>query len=286
MKEQYLYILPPIPDKRFPIYVEKQTHVNKEELFRPHWHEHLELIFMLSGELMLTCNAQKIHGKTNDLLILNPNDLHHLHSITAKVEYYCIIFDLKMIKSLTTDLGDLDFLLPLSENKIIFDTQSKSTQDINRCLVRLVREYNGDNLAKPLIVKSLLMEMVSLLFTQCKYTKQEQEKRNSSIKLIQNILLYLNKNYNKSVDISVLAKNFNISYHHLCHLFKDYTNMSIIKYLSEIRIEKSLRYLEETSKSITEISALVGYEDSNYFSRVFKKIMHKTPREYVKDLNL
>lgn len=56
-------------------------------------------------------------------------------------------------------------------------------------------------------------------------------------------------------------------------------------YLNKFRVEKAARYLKESDYTITEIALKVGFEDSNYFSKIFKKYMGKTPREYKQTTN-
>ncbi|MBN2618411.1 MAG: AraC family transcriptional regulator [Spirochaetales bacterium] len=288
MQELNLYVSPPIPDKRFPFYLEKQRYHNKKEIFRPHWHEHFELIFMLDGELLLNCNAQSFVGKLGDLFIINPNDLHHLQSLSPIVEYYCIVFDLNIIKSSLIDIFDNDFIQPLIDNSLFFKQNFIYNSYLLDLVNKLSIENESNDVGRTLAIKSYLMLILSNLFRNADYTILKNNnfvKRKSNLRMIQGILVYLNKNFNLDIDLKQLAVKFNISYHHLCHVFKEYTNQSIIKYVTLLRIEKSIFYLENTTYTITEVASLVGYEDSNYFSRMFKKIMTISPSEYINSLS-
>jgi len=285
MNEKYTYIFPPIPDKNFPIYIEKQCYTGQKEIFRSHWHEHFELIFMISGKLNLNCNANSIDAKTGDLLIINPNDLHNLYSLSQKVEYYCIIFDINLIQSISNDSTDINYLRPLIENRLIFNNFSKYNNSMYNCARDIFSEYEGSSSVKHFIIKAKIMELMGLVFSNCDYSNINSNIKNnkrSNQKLMQNILLHLNKNYKEQITLEGLAEEFNISYHHICHIFKDFTNKSVMAYVTEQRIEKSLHLLETTTLPISEIAALVGYQDSNYYSRVFKKTMNMSPREYIK----
>ena len=66
-------------------------------------------------------------------------------------------------------------------------------------------------------------------------------------------------------------------------MFKRETNQSAIAYLTNLRVQKAVWYLENTEESVVDISQKVGYEDSQYFFRVFKKIMGMTPLMYRKE---
>lgn len=58
--------------------------------------------------------------------------------------------------------------------------------------------------------------------------------------------------------------------------------MTILQYLENIRIGKAREYLKMTEYSVSEIAALVGYNDANYFTRAFRKVCDMSPREFRK----
>lgn len=69
---------------------------------------------------------------------------------------------------------------------------------------------------------------------------------------------------------------------HLSRKFKQDTGVSIKYYYQSIRIERAKYFLKTEGLSIEEISWLAGYEDSSYFTRVFKNLMNMTPSEHKK----
>ena len=61
-------------------------------------------------------------------------------------------------------------------------------------------------------------------------------------------------------------------------------NVALFSFLQEYRVRKSLSYLTDTDTSISEIAGLVGIPDSNYFSKVFSRVMGCSPRDYRKKM--
>ena len=59
-------------------------------------------------------------------------------------------------------------------------------------------------------------------------------------------------------------------------------NVSLFTFLQEYRIERSLEYLMDTANPISDVAARVGFEDSNYYSKVFTRLKGVSPREYRK----
>ena len=82
-----------------------------------------------------------------------------------------------------------------------------------------------------------------------------------------------------------IAATLNVNPSHLSRKFKSETNMNMMDYINQKRIEEAKLYLERDNISITEIAFLVGFNDLNYFSRVFKKFTSQTPSQYIKSKN-
>lgn len=99
---------------------------------------------------------------------------------------------------------------------------------------------------------------------------------------IRRLLDYIDKNYDKDLNLSELGSHFHYNPSYLSNFFSENNKMGFNEYLNQVRIEKSIQLLKEGSKSIAEISALVGYSDHSYFSRVFKNMVGKSPSVYRK----
>lgn len=97
---------------------------------------------------------------------------------------------------------------------------------------------------------------------------------------ITRLLSYIHEHYNENITLSWAADFVNLSENHLSSLFKKETNKTFIKYLEEYRIEKAAELLRETKLPSYEIALRVGYDNTNYFGRVFKKVTGYGPRKY------
>ena len=99
--------------------------------------------------------------------------------------------------------------------------------------------------------------------------------------LIEKAKKYIQKNYAMSdLTIDMVASEVNLSPNYFSSLFNQETGVTLIEYLTNIRMDKAKDYLRCSNKKITEIGYLVGYLDSHYFSYIFKKTQNSTPSEY------
>lgn len=94
------------------------------------------------------------------------------------------------------------------------------------------------------------------------------------------ILQYIQKHYVEDISMQDAAEAMNYSNAYFCKLFKQGFNMSFTTYLTEYRIEKAKGLLVDITVNIKDISDRVGYKDSNYFAKVFKRVVGVTPSEY------
>ncbi|WP_432402451.1 response regulator [Wukongibacter sp. M2B1] len=130
--------------------------------------------------------------------------------------------------------------------------------------------YRSLNLLKNEIRKDLILAINSINNTR--------EKEMDSIIIAAKE--YIMKNYSKELSLEEVAHDIAVSPYYFSKLFKKKTGENFIDYLTKIRIKSAQELLRETSKSVKIIAHSVGYNDPNYFSRVFKKITGMSPREF------
>lgn len=142
---------------------------------------------------------------------------------------------------------------------------------IQNLLLQLIAEYN-----QPKTVSSAKGILLYILYTLGKQVNNS----NVSNDYLQNAITYITANYNTEIHIKDLADSCNLSLSHFMYLFKEETGMTPLAYQQTLRIKDTMSALISSKVSITEIAAQVGYQDPLYFSRVFKKIVGMSPREY------
>ena len=91
---------------------------------------------------------------------------------------------------------------------------------------------------------------------------------------------YILHNTASRITVSELSNFCNCSESYLSRIFKRRTGVNINIYVNKVRVEQAKRALTTTDDSIAEIASCVGFNDPNYFSRVFTRIMSISPTEY------
>ncbi len=137
---------------------------------------------------------------------------------------------------------------------------------INGCLQAINHSLsNQKNILNPLI-SALLHLMVEEI-------KNQMDSHSKSFTLFQAIRYYLNENYYSKLSRESVANNFKMHPNHLSRIFKEFSDTTFSKCLNELRLEKSIGLLKDNNEvySIKEISEQCGFDNSNYFCKVFKK---------------
>lgn len=99
--------------------------------------------------------------------------------------------------------------------------------------------------------------------------KQKKENKNEERKM--KIIEYIQQNYTREIPNKELASNFGYHPVHLNRIVKEITGSSLHQYIIKLRIHEALHLLQNSYLPVNEISTKVGYNNSQYFSRIFKK---------------
>ncbi|MCL1819657.1 MAG: AraC family transcriptional regulator [Oscillospiraceae bacterium] len=97
---------------------------------------------------------------------------------------------------------------------------------------------------------------------------------------------YIDFNFSELITLEMIAESAAVNYSYLSSQFKKETGSSVVDYINRNRIQRAFTLLISTSLSINAIAEKCGFSDDAYFTRVFKKVHGKSPREYRKSFFL
>ncbi|MBB3113135.1 YesN/AraC family two-component response regulator [Paenibacillus phyllosphaerae] len=163
---------------------------------------------------------------------------------------------------------------------LLFSNLSKQLADVGENLDRMAGEerelYEQIISAKtiPDILQLASKTLTSVASYMCR------KKQNKDDYIINEILTILNQEYRHPITLSSLSERVYLSPNYLRIIFKNKMRISIQEYLTNLRLSKAKELLKETRYKVHEVGEMVGYENSTYFSIVFKNYMKMTPGEY------
>jgi two-component system response regulator YesN len=118
-------------------------------------------------------------------------------------------------------------------------------------------------------------------FIELVYSSQDARK----VTQIRPAINYIDANYDKPIGLADIAKASHVSVSRLAHIFKEQMGITLIDYLTGVRIERAKQLLLATMQNCTEICFQAGFNNQSYFTRTFKRLVGATPRQFrVKNL--
>lgn len=109
---------------------------------------------------------------------------------------------------------------------------------------------------------------------------QKVEPNGTIREVVAQAVQYINDNYFEELTLTSLAKRFNVESSYFSKLFRQETGSNLMLYIAKKRIEKAKELIKEQKNNLTEVAFMVGYDDYTYFSKVFRKMTGKSPRDY------
>lgn len=252
-----------------------------------HSHEFSELVIVYAGHgVQLTADGS-YPVRRGDVFVVD-GTMTHGYRDSAGLKLVNIIFDLKNLESPLSDLPLFPtFHLLFSLNGKIKSQMSPHIglrlTDLQIEQVMLLVDDMGKELdARPVGYRMMLtaqfMQLATLLI-RC-YEHQPEARPHSQITGLAEVLSYINRNYRKKISLQELASFAKMSESSLSRMFQQAVKISPINYCNQLRIHKAIILLLNTDSSIAEIAAATGFEDSNYFSRLFRQMLGTSPRQY------
>lgn len=142
---------------------------------------------------------------------------------------------------------------------------------------KMVREFTMKRPFYEQFCASYLYEMLSLVGR--KHAMLSQSIGRGSVQRINASCVRIYESLPYPPPTEILAAECHLSVSRFTHLFREVTGKSVLSFTQSMRIDRARELLLATDLSVREISEAVGFADQNYFSRLFKKITGKAPRD-------
>ncbi|MGL4361783.1 MAG: response regulator transcription factor [Cellulosilyticaceae bacterium] len=164
-------------------------------------------------------------------------------------------------------LGVLRFLLKPSKIDELIESIAAATSKLKL----LEKDTNSEYIGNSINTVSEISEVDKV---------SEVNEINKPQFLVKQAVEYINENYNVKLDLQTVADALYVSTWHLCKVLKKQTGTNFVDLLNSVRIENAKKLLLESNMKIYEIAEYVGYTDTAYFSKMFKKVTKITPNEF------
>jgi len=264
----------------FTIFSRVKTNFN----FPLHYHDEYELNLILNAK-----GAKRIVGDHVDeideleLVLIGPNLSHAWFTHNCKspeikevtIQWHKDLFDEKFL--LRNQLSFIRKMFEISNRGILF-----SKETIENIYPRITTLHQKTGFDSVMALINILHDLSTSrnVRTLSESSFQSDVQFNYNSRRIQKAFEYMNKNYDKQISLSDLAKLVNMTEVSFSRFIKKRTGISFIDSLNEIRLGHASRILIDTTNSVAEVSYSCGFNNISNFNRLFKKKKGCTPKEF------
>ena len=253
------------------------VHRGKRGDFSPlqkhHYHNFYEIFYLYSGECFFLLKDTVYHLKKGDLVFIAPGELHHSQYEGNSCEMANIMFKKDFLPAnprpdMHSFMGSVPALYQDEFHALINKMHYESTN---------IDEYSDSFLSNYLYLLLLTLMRHSVM------NEKEPDLLNARDAEILLATKYIYKNFRKPLTLNEVSAVASLSPTYFSKKFKATTGMGFKEYLNYVRLKHAQTALLTTNNTITDIALEYGFNDSNYFKDLFRKVYGKSPREFRKN---
>ena len=238
-----------------------------------HFHQDIELLYVLEGKLDVTIGEQTTHMKENDVFVVNANKKHML-SGSEDILYMQILISYNLVSDVFQSIDVIFWCDSTKDESDRYDELRK----ILRVLLNHYLETHGDTANFGHIALCYrVMDILSMYFLVQAADRESMDDKDKFEDRIVQINNYIRANYNQPISLKDLADKLYLSNGYLSRFFKRNYGMSFAEYLTNIRLFHAVDELLYSSAPITRIAYDNGFASVAVFNKVFKKAYGETP---------
>jgi len=256
--------------------------LHRAKYVHDHWHDSLELFFVLKGNVDMYIQRKKYTLHEEDMILINSNEIH---SIIADEDNLLLVLQIP-ISFLSDHFEQADSLSFHLKSFIYEPEEQERFNEVRMLLAEMMWVYNKEGYGYELKMKSLLFQLLYLLIWKFKEGESEDSGKISPKHMdrMLRIANYIQENYMKPLNLNELAAQEYLSVPYLSNFFQKHMGQSFTKYVNQIRLNHAVKDIAYTDYSITQIAMDQGFPNLKSFHKAFKDVYHMTPNQYRKEL--
>jgi len=250
------------------------------------WHQHpeYEIVYIHKGTGKRHIGQHLSHFEEGALMFIGPNIPHLNFGYGADNEHEEIVIQLRddflgesFLQS--PELHEIKRLFELSKQGLNF--YGKTQRNIASQMLRMPSLNYFERLIQLLLILQELAttkEYTSLKINGISYEHSHREEAR-----IRQIYAFVERNYRSEIDLQTVADLASLTVPSFCRYFKKITQMTFTDFVNEYRVKQACKMFTQ-NPSVTDVCYTNGFNNLSHFTKTFKSVTGKTPREYKKEL--
>ncbi len=270
-------------NSKFPFYIQYGYH---DADLKMHTHEDFcELVIVFGGTAIHAVNEESYFIKKGDVFVLGDGVCHGYYethqlqicNIMFQPEHILFPGDVRKLPGFHALFVIEPYLTGRKEFQSHLSLQLEDYEQIHHLTDLMLREYQATVPGKETLLTSYFMILATTLSRL--YTLPAKQKKPSLLNIAKSVS-YMESNFTEPLTLEEIAAISNLSPRHFSRLFAASYHTTPGNYILSLRMQHAGGLLKNTTLSIAQVAFQSGFNDSNYFSRQFRKFYNVSPREY------
>ncbi len=247
-----------------------------------HSHIYYEIFYVQTGKCRFLLKDMVYNMKKGDFVYIVPGELHHAIFDAGECDLITCYFKENYIEHQLFERW-LPVKIPQNFTSFMGSVPSLYQEDFNTLVSKMVSEHASIDKFSDAFLGVYLQELILFLTRHSVFSHEAPSMINANDADILAATKYIYQNFRHPLTLDEVASIASLSPTYFSKKFKQVTGMGFKEYLNYVRLKHAQTALLTTNNTITDIALEYGFNDSNYFKDLFKKVYGKSPREYRKN---
>ena len=264
----------------------RKSYMNR---IRWHWHEEMEILIINNGLAEVSTDDTSYTLKPGQGIIINQNVMHSIYSLNQEnCTFYSVVFHPDFLFGRQNSYLQTQFLLPVQNFRLFKMLVLDKTNAWHERIMDAVNDVITINMTKPfgyeIATKGYLCRFWSELISRLPQMKTAPPPHVSlDEQRVKQAMLYIRTHHAEPLSLDDIADSVHISKSECCRCFARTLQMTPFEYLMKYRIFEATKKMMEhpdDPTSIADLALSVGFNNTSYFNKLFKKFLGCTPTYY------
>lgn len=261
-----------------PVYFD--IHSTNNNIVPNHWHNHLEIIYIEKGSLLIVCGNSSYQLYEGDMFIVNSGKIHYTKSSNQTVMLLLQV-PYEFLDQLIYQFGAIQFRDYFNGRAL---SKNRDYIDLVNYLKAMKKLYIENENGYQFLFNSQLQLLFHILYTKFSApldtTLANREAK--YLERLKDIISYVEKHYAEPITLNKAAEIFALNPEYFCRFFKKNMGFTFLEYLNMVRLSHIYHDLVYTSDNVMEILIHHGFTNYKVFLRMFKSIYGIKPSQVKK----
>ncbi|WP_372797587.1 helix-turn-helix domain-containing protein [Pontiella sp.] len=251
-----------------------------------HSHDFCELAIVSQGQGLQSLEGMDLPITAGDVFLLQGRQRHFFHNRNDLIMYN-VMYNPDLIMWPENELRCMPGYCAMFMLEPTYRKQHRFASRLHLKRMQLAhveaicnemeRESKDKTPGHEIVLRAKLLELIAYLSRA--YMQGESTETRALLR-VGEVIGAMENDFSNDWKLDELARIAHMSKSNLLTVFRKATGQTPIDYLMRLRIQRAMEMLQQTDRTITEIAFAVGFNDSNYFTRQFRKVAGLPPRQY------